>query len=103
MVKWEYSKMIEPTRLPGKHAEPAKLVYLGVSKEEERVENIETVGHAGSPGARRLGAGEPHPGLYGRRAEPGGAGPRGILSEAAGDIAARAGWATAGSQALDEE
>ena len=45
MTKWAYCKIIDPIRLPGKAVEPAKLLYLGVSKEEERVVEIDNAEH----------------------------------------------------------
>jgi hypothetical protein len=41
MDKWEYCKIIDPIRVPGKAVEPAKLLYLGALEANERVEEIE--------------------------------------------------------------
>jgi hypothetical protein len=53
VVKWQYCKIIEPTKVIGKPTESPKLVYLGASKDEERVEEIDTPEHA----LARLGRG----------------------------------------------
>jgi hypothetical protein len=46
VTKWEYCKIIDPTRLVGKPTEAPKLIYLGVSKEGEKVQEIDTPEHA---------------------------------------------------------
>jgi hypothetical protein len=53
VVKWEYCKIIEPIKLLGKPTESPKLIYLGASKAEEKVEEIDTPEHA----LARLGKG----------------------------------------------
>jgi hypothetical protein len=52
VVRWEYCKIIDPLKLVGRPTESAKLVYLGASKDEEEVVEIETPEHA----LARLGA-----------------------------------------------
>jgi hypothetical protein len=46
VTKWEYCKIIEPIKLMGKPTEAPKLMYLGGSKEEEKVQEIDTPEHA---------------------------------------------------------
>jgi hypothetical protein len=53
VVKWQYVKIIEPIKVIGKPTQSPKLIYLGASKEEERVEEIDTPEHA----LARLGRG----------------------------------------------
>ena len=53
MVKWEYCKIIEPIKLLGTPTESPKLIYLGASKAEEKVKEIDTPEHA----LARLGEG----------------------------------------------
>ena len=42
----EYCKIIEPIKLVGRPTENPKLIYLGASREEERVQEIDTPEHA---------------------------------------------------------
>ena len=51
MDKWTYCKIIDPVKVVGGPTEPTRLVFLGVSNEEERVEEIDTPEH----GLARLG------------------------------------------------
>jgi hypothetical protein len=45
VAKWEYCKIVEPTKLSGAPVEPARLLFMGASKEEEADQQIDTPEH----------------------------------------------------------
>lgn len=46
MTEWEYCKIVEPSKLSGVPVEPARLLFMGASKDEEADEQIDTPEHA---------------------------------------------------------
>jgi hypothetical protein len=46
VAKWEYCKIVEPSKLSGIPVEPARLLFMGTSKDKEADEQIDTPEHA---------------------------------------------------------
>ena len=52
MTKWQYCKIIEPTKTMGRPVEPTRLLYLAPDQAAEQIEEIDTPEHV----LARLGA-----------------------------------------------
>ena len=74
MTKWAYSKIIEPIRLQSGPAQPARLIFLGASQEEERIHEIDpperALARLGAEGWELVSHNQPFPMVEGRGVLP---------------------------------